>query len=123
MLSRNAFDRTSGEVISSRTARSELEGYFSGDGNLSLKWYSTDVPGKNIGREMISTAIETLGPERVTSVSARLGRTNLDVYENSLRNGLSATDAVWRTPLGKSMQYLGYRNLEVQNYSSVIFRR
>ncbi len=104
-------------------ARSELEAYLNKDGNMDLRWYSTDVTGHKIGREMISTAIEKFGPENVTSVSAKLGKDNFAVYKYGLDSKLSPIKAVQATPLGKAMDYLGYRKVEVVGYDHVVFKR
>jgi filamentous hemagglutinin len=90
---------------------------------LHVSWYETSVQGRGVGTEMISRAIETVGPQRVSSVSAELGRTNLSVFEQVTASGVARQEAIWQTPLGKSMNSLGYRNVEFGFGNSVKFVR
>jgi hypothetical protein len=105
--SRQAFNAR-GEIIETKYRVNELQARLEQDGNMDLQWYSTNTDGRHIGREMISTAVENFGPVNVRSISARLGRTNLDVYNSSLADGLSQSQAAWNTPLGKAMRDLGF---------------
>jgi hypothetical protein len=71
-----------------------------------------DSEGHNIGREMLSTAIETFGPKNLTRVSAQFGRTNLEVYKGYRGQGLSESQAAWGTPFGRAMRDLGFRSVD-----------
>ncbi len=90
----------------------QLAGSYS-DGNLKINFYSTDVPGQNIGTEMISNAIETVGSNNVSTVSGQFGLTNKSVYDTAIQSGSSSVDAAWSTPLGKAMSELGFTSVEV----------
>jgi len=110
LLSKQRFDRTTGEIITSRYARSNLLGRLREGGDLFIDWYETNVPGRGVGTEMLSRAIESVGPQNVNSVSARFGLTNKAVFDASRAAGLSYEEAAWATPLGKSMRQLGFTN-------------
>ena len=60
---------------------------------------------------MISNAIEAAGINDVNSVSAQLGLTNLKAFRAARNAGATPADAVWQTPLGKSMHAMGYKNV------------
>lgn len=47
---------------------------------------------------MLSRAIEAVGPSNETSVSAKLGVSNLEVFRSAA--GMTSEQAVWSTPLG-----------------------
>ncbi|WP_278248861.1 DUF637 domain-containing protein [Stutzerimonas kirkiae] len=106
------FDKT-GAVVDSKFAQSDLVARYSPDGNLHIDWYGTTVTGKGVGTEMVSRAIESVGPDKIKTVSAQLGNTNLEAFRVAASTGLSREQAVWSTPLGKTMSSLGFKNVEV----------
>ncbi|MBN0266425.1 hypothetical protein JTM79_33910, partial [Pseudomonas aeruginosa] len=79
--------------------------------------YGTTVSGKGVGSEMISRAIEAVGANKVKTVSAQLGKDNLDAFKAGSSRGLSKEQAVWNTPLGKTMNSLGFTEVEVHGAS------
>ncbi|MES9906169.1 MAG: hypothetical protein ABW168_26255 [Sedimenticola sp.] len=95
------------------------------DGKFHLKWYSTtNSNGQHLGREIISNAIENVGPNNIKYIDAKLGRDNLASFESNLANGMNKFDSVATTPLGKAMIDLGYKNIEAADAPyRVIFRR
>ncbi|ODB85652.1 hypothetical protein A3194_12525 [Candidatus Thiodiazotropha endoloripes] len=114
-----------GTIVANRLTAHELGARFNSDsGDLSIDWYSTTQPGNKIGRELISNAIEAIGPSKVNSVSAKLGRDNLNVFEGLTQSGVQRIDAVRNTPLGKALSDLGYTPIDVsQAPYRVIFGR
>jgi filamentous hemagglutinin len=66
---------------------------------------------------MVSRAIETVGPDKVKTVSAQLGKDNLDAFRAGTAAGFSKEQAVWSTPLGKTMNALGFRNVDISGTS------
>jgi hypothetical protein len=80
-------------------------------GDLFVGWMSTIQPGRGIGTELLGLAIEAGGVAEVQSVSGELGGTNRRVYEALLRQGASPQDAVWGTPLGRSLRGMGFAQL------------
>ncbi|WP_314972690.1 hemagglutinin repeat-containing protein [Comamonas testosteroni] len=114
LSARQKFDKT-GSVIDSKFAQSDLLGNYSSDnGNLHVDWYGTTVSGKNVGSEMISRAIEAVGLDKVKTVSARLGYDNLDAFNAGVSEGLSKEQSVWKTPIGKTMSSLGFKNVKIE---------
>ncbi len=114
LSARQKFDKT-GSVIDSKFAQSDLLGNYSSDnGNLHVDWYGTTVSGKNVGSEMISRAIEAVGSDKVKTVSARLGYDNLDAFNAGVSEGLSKEQSVWKTPIGKTMSSLGFKNVKIE---------
>ncbi|WP_426336031.1 hemagglutinin repeat-containing protein [Pseudoduganella sp. R-31] len=112
LTSRQKFDKTTGAVVNSVAARSNLLGTFnSTNGDLFIHWYETSIVGRGVGSEMISNAIEAAGINDVNSVSAQLGLTNLKAFRAARDAGATPADAVWQTPLGKSMHAMGYKNV------------
>ena len=120
LLSKQRFDRNTGEIITSPYARSHLIGRLRERGDLFIDWYETSVPGRGVGTEMLSRAVESVGPESVNSVSARFGLTNKAVFDAGRTSGLSLDEAAWATPLGKSMRQLGFKNANA-TYDGVTF--
>lgn len=112
LYARQKFDK-SGAIVDSKYAQSDLVARYSPDGNLRVDWYGTTVSGKGVGTEMISRAIESVGADKVKTVSAQLGNTNLEVFRATKSTGLSSEQAVWSTPLGKTMKALGFEKVEV----------
>lgn len=112
LSARQKFDKT-GAVVDSKFAQSDLVARYSPDGNLRIDWYGTTVSGKGVGTEMVSRAIESIGPDKVKTVSAQLGNTNLEAFRAAASTGLSREQAVWSTPLGKTMRTLGFKKVEV----------
>ncbi|WP_455296543.1 DUF6862 domain-containing protein [Brucella pituitosa] len=94
--------------------RAELSANFT-NGDLSINYYTSDVRGQQIGTELISNAIELAGAKNVRSVSGSFGKTNLEVYEKLISSGKTGTEAAWGTPLGKSMQALGFKTVEISH--------
>ncbi|AIO39986.1 hypothetical protein DM40_3610 [Burkholderia cenocepacia] len=121
LSARQKFDKN-GFVVDSKFAQSDLIGRYSPDGNFHIDWYGTTVSGRGVGTDMISKAIESVGAENVKTVSAQLGNVNRDVYNSAASSGLSSIQAVWATPLGKSMSYLGFRGVEVNGYNVKFYR-
>lgn len=119
LLSKQKFDKVTGEVVENRFARSNLLSRYN-DGNLHIDWYETSVTGRGIGTEMISRAIETAGPQNVSSVTAQLGLKNLSAFQQSVGAGMVPIEAVWQTPLGKSMSSLRYRNVTFNGSSNFV---
>ncbi|EPK5776886.1 TPA: DUF637 domain-containing protein, partial [Pseudomonas aeruginosa] len=116
LSARQKFDK-SGVVVDSKFAQSDLVARYSPDGNLYIDWYGTTVSGKGVGSEMISRAIEAVGANKVKTVSAQLGKDNLDAFKAGSSRGLSKEQAVWNTPLGKTMSSLGFTEVEVHGAS------
>jgi hypothetical protein len=110
LTSNQKFDKATGAVVDNKFSRSNLVGALNSDGNLFIHWYETSVQGRGVGSEMISKAIETAGVQNVTSVSAQLGLTNAKAYEAAIASGANPINAVWQTPIGKTMQSMGYTN-------------
>ena len=91
---------------------------------MRINLYSTTQPGRGIGTELISTAIETLGPNRVRSFGGQLGIDNLGTFNALIGKGVSQTEAVWGTHLGRTARKLGYGNLDFNPKTlEVIFSR
>ena len=114
-----------GSIATNRFTRHELGARFDSEsGDLFIDWYSTTQPGNKVGRELISNAIEKIGPNNVSSVSARLGVDNSDVFKGLTQRGVQPIDAVSNTPLGKALRDLGYNPIDVsQAPYRVIFGR
>ncbi|NVZ30006.1 hypothetical protein HX881_30945 [Pseudomonas gingeri] len=121
-LSSNQMFDESGNIVSRRYAESDLVARYSPDGDLRIDWYGTTVEVRGVGSEMISRAIETVGPDKVESVSAQLGKTNAEVFREAKNSGMTELQAVWETPLGKTMDSLGFKTVKVVG-SSVRFSR
>jgi hypothetical protein len=83
-------------------------------GELFIDWYETTNTGNNIGREIISSVIEKLGPDNVKSVAAKLGNSNRTAYDGFI-NANSNLDAVRLTPLGKALNDLGFKRFNADN--------
>lgn len=105
---RQKFDK-SDAILDSKYAQGSLVARYSPENNLRVDWYGTTVSGKGVGTEMISRAIESVGADKVKTVSAQLGNTNLEVFRATKSTGLSSEQAVWSTPLGKTMKALGFK--------------
>ncbi|MCL8343166.1 hypothetical protein [Pseudomonas mosselii] len=118
---RQKFDKN-GVIVDSKFAHTDLVARFAPETGLFIEWYGTTVKGRNIGTELISRAIEEVGPTRVKQVSATLGNDNREAYQTARDAGLPADQAVWGTPLGKTMSSLGFKNVEVTSSYSVKFR-
>lgn len=84
-------------------------------GDLFIRNMRVDQKGNGIGTELISNAIESVGADRVRSVSAQLADTNKDVFDFFKSERLNDIDAFSNTPLGKSLNKLGFKNLDAQN--------
>lgn len=121
LSARQKFDKN-GVIVDSKFAHTDLVARFAPETGLFIDWYGTTVKGRNIGTELISRAIEEVGPTRVKQVSATLGNDNREAYQTARDAGLPADQAVWGTPLGKTMSSLGFKNVEVTSSYSVKFR-
>ncbi|WP_230960288.1 hemagglutinin repeat-containing protein [Burkholderia territorii] len=121
LSSRQKFDKN-GSVVDSKFAQSDLIGRYSPDANFHIDWYGTTVSGRGVGTDMISKAIEAVGADKVKTVSAQLGNANRDAYNSATSSGLSPIQAVWATPLGKSMNSFGFKGVEVNGYNVKFFR-
>jgi hypothetical protein len=105
-----------GSIAPNRFTRHELGARFNSEsGDLYIDWYSTTQPGNKIGRELISNAIEAVGPRNVNTVTAQLGRDNLAAFDGLTQRGLNTVDAVANTPFGKALTDLGYKPIEVSH--------
>ncbi|RWX14329.1 filamentous hemagglutinin N-terminal domain-containing protein [Rhizobium hidalgonense] len=100
--------------------------YASGDlhatytsGNLHINFYTNGgVAGENMGTSMIKQAIGAVTTGEVKTVSGTLGRDNLAAYNKLMSiTGTTAEEAVMGTPLGKSMQSLGYGKVTISSGS------
>ncbi|MGZ7174126.1 hemagglutinin repeat-containing protein [Burkholderia gladioli] len=121
LSARQKFDKN-GSVVDSKFAQSDLIGRYSPDGNFHIDWYGTTVSGRGVGTDMISKAIESVGADKVKTVSAQLGNANRDAYNSATFSGISPVQAVWATPLGKSMSSLGFKGVEVNGYNVKFYR-
>ncbi|WP_232487698.1 hemagglutinin repeat-containing protein [Burkholderia ubonensis] len=121
LSARQKFDKN-GSVVDSKFAQSDLIGRYSPDGNFHIDWYGTTVSGRGVGTDMISKAIESVGADKVKTVSAQLGNANRDAYNSATSSGISPVQAVWATPLGKSMSSLGFKGVEVNGYNVKFYR-
>ncbi|MEY8174863.1 hemagglutinin repeat-containing protein [Burkholderia multivorans] len=121
LSARQKFDKN-GSVVDSKFAQSDLIGRYSPDGNFHIDWYGTTVSGRGVGTDMISKAIESVGADKVKTVSAQLGNANRDAYNSATSSGISPVQAVWATPLGKSMNSLGFKGVEVNGYNVKFYR-
>ncbi|WP_233410203.1 hemagglutinin repeat-containing protein [Burkholderia ambifaria] len=121
LSARQKFDKN-GSVVDTKFAQSDLIGRYSPDGNFHIDWYGTTVSGRGVGTDMISKAIESVGADKVKTVSAQLGNTNRDAYNSATSSGISPVQAVWATPLGKSMSSLGFKGVEVNGYNVKFYR-
>ncbi|WP_232438326.1 hemagglutinin repeat-containing protein [Burkholderia ubonensis] len=121
LSARQKFDKN-GSVVDSKFAQSDLIGRYSPDGNFHIEWYGTTVSGRGVGTDMISKAIESVGADKVKTVSAQLGNANRDAYNSATSSGISPVQAVWATPLGKSMSSLGFKGVEVNGYNVKFYR-
>ncbi|PYC13246.1 hemagglutinin repeat-containing protein [Pseudomonas mosselii] len=121
LSARQKFDKN-GEIVDSKFAHTDLVARYAPETGLFIDWYGTTVKGRGIGTELISRAIEEVGPTRVKQVSATLGNDNRQAYQTARDAGLPADQAVWGTPLGKTMSSLGFKNVEVTSSYSVSFR-
>ncbi|TAZ60313.1 filamentous hemagglutinin N-terminal domain-containing protein [Rhizobium leguminosarum] len=101
--------------------------YASGDlhatytsGNLHINFYTNGgVAGENMGTSMIKQAIGAVTTGEVKTVSGTLGKDNLAAYNKLMSTaGTTAEEAVMGTPLGKSMQSLGYGKVTISSGSS-----
>ncbi|WP_249173578.1 hemagglutinin repeat-containing protein [Burkholderia dolosa] len=121
LSARQKFDKN-GSVVDSKFAQSDLIGRYSPDGNFHIDWYGTTVSGRGVGTDMIYKAIESVGADKVKTVSAQLGNANRDAYNSATSSGISPVQAVWATPLGKSMNSLGFKGVEVNGYNVKFYR-
>ncbi|WP_027665580.1 hemagglutinin repeat-containing protein [Rhizobium leguminosarum] len=101
--------------------------YASGDlhatytsGDLHINFYTNGgVAGENMGTSMIKQAIGAVTTGEVKTVSGSLGKDNLAAYNKLMSTtGTTAEEAVMGTPLGKSMQSLGYGKVTISSGSS-----
>jgi len=104
------------------TGRTPAKPYTSGDlagrfdaasGNLSLDYYNNGgIAGRGMGTALIKSAIDAAGA--VKTVSGKFGLTNLKVYNALIAGGATTIEAAMGTPLGKSMQSLGYSEVTIK---------
>ncbi|WP_017462622.1 putative Ig domain-containing protein [Dyella ginsengisoli] len=90
-------------------------------GNLNIDWLGASPQQSGLGTEMVSRAIEQLGPENVTSISGDLDASNegiYDYYYNDL--GYSSQDALQMTPAAKIRATLGYSNVGFNSGGQVV---
>ncbi|MHB1059947.1 MAG: LysM peptidoglycan-binding domain-containing protein, partial [Rhodanobacter sp.] len=90
-------------------------------GNLNIDWLGANPQQSGLGTEMVSRAIEQLGPENVTSISGDLDASNegiYDYYYNDL--GYSSQDALQMTPAAKIRATLGYSNVGFNSSGQVV---
>lgn len=84
------------------------------NGDLKIHAYGTDVKGRKIGTELVSTAIEKIGASKVKTISGVFGIDNKKVYNGLISSGSSPVNAAWGTPLGKTMRELGFNKVEIK---------
>lgn len=127
--------------VSPKGGKNAHDGVLSGTfnertGNLNINFYSSSINSRNIGTELISSAIENIGASKVKTVSGSLqfdnavherllskfSQTNLSVYQKNIAKGQSIEEAVWNTPIGKSMKKLGFNDLTVTSVQDLDFR-
>lgn len=90
-------------------------------GNLNIDWLGASPQQSGLGTEMVSRAIEQLGPENVTSISGDLDASNegiYDYYYNDL--GYSSQEALQMTPAAKIRATLGYSNIGFNSSGKVV---
>jgi len=89
-----------------------FEGAFvSSTGELNVGWLYTANRGMGIGTELMSRAIEAVGPANVKAISGELGADNLSIYQNNLRQGMTPLDAAKNTPAAAIRAKLGFGNI------------
>jgi hypothetical protein len=89
-------------------------------GELRVAKLYTANRGMGLGPEIMSRAIEAIGPEKVKSISGELGIDNLDVYQANLKQGMSPIDAARNTPAAAIRTKLGYGNISFDPASMII---
>lgn len=90
-------------------------------GNLNIDWLGASPDQSGLGAEMVSRAIEQLGPENVTSISGNLDETNQDIYDYYYNDlGYSSQDALQMTPAAKIRANLGYSNVGFNSNGQVV---
>ena len=52
-------------------------------------------------------------PDSLRTVSGEFGLDNGTVFSDLVKSGVSEADAVWRTPLGKSLKVLGFTDIKM----------
>jgi hypothetical protein len=90
-------------------------------GNLNIDWLGASPQQSGLGTEMVSRAIEQVGPANVTSISGDLDASNegiYDYYYNEL--GYSSQDALQMTPAAKIRSTLGYSNVGFNDNGQVV---
>lgn len=84
-------------------------------GVLHIQKMRSFQEGKHLGREMISNAIEAVGPDRIKVIRAELADTNKAAFDLSFKANSNAVEAVRNTPLGKALRDLGFNKIEAMN--------
>jgi hypothetical protein len=83
------------------------------DGDLYIQYYAAGKPGLGVGTELVSTAIESLSPPKVQTVSGVFWYDNKSAYDALIQQGMTPEAAAWGTPFGKTMNTLGATTVEV----------
>jgi filamentous hemagglutinin len=102
-----------------------LRGYFNSEqGELFIEWYSVSAPSRNhgVGTEMISRAIEGVGPENVRSIRAEIAESNKARFLELREKGSSITEAAAGSWLGRSANNFGFSNVQIIDENKFLFR-
>jgi filamentous hemagglutinin len=96
---------------------SEFRGTFNSEtGNLKVDWMGATQQGNGLGTEMMSRAIEKIGPSNIKSISGQLDELNKSIFNEYYHEiGYDVTQSIARTPAGKIRQSLGYGDLQYSN--------
>ena len=90
-----------------------IEGTFNPNtGDLRIDFLRARVSGLEIGPELVSRAIEEIGPDRVLSITGQFDLDNLRVFNEARDFGLSNEQAAFSTPAASIRQRLGFGRLE-----------
>lgn len=110
-------------ISSNRYSGASLGAVFNAKtGNLHIDLYTKGrlkTPG--VGTELLSETISRVGPENIKGISGKLWKSNLQSYEAGIRGMSSPTDALWSTPIGKSLSTLGFTSAKVNTSGSSTF--
>ncbi len=90
------------------------------DGELYISWLYTANSGKGIGTELISRAIESVGPSKVKSITGEMGADNLKILNSYIKQGMSPLDAAKKTPAAAIRIKLGYGNISFDPKTNTI---
>ncbi|WP_215407187.1 hypothetical protein [Janthinobacterium sp. JC611] len=96
---------------------SEFRGTFnSKTGNLNVDWMGSAQQGNGLGTEMMSRAVENIGPSNVRSISGRLDELNKSLFNEYYNEiGYDITQSISKIPAGKIRKSIGYGDLQYSN--------